>query len=273
MNDTPKPRDALELLTLALDDCRECTAGHGQSVFRSPTYVNREWKEYGYYCDWRQAHDDYDGKPRVVYTDTCADRPITGGSSLPDEAEARAAAEAHRAAVVADSPELAAAVRERDGLSAMVEDLEVERAAADAQVSALVRDVARLVEERDVALARVRELEAAAQPKHRDDSGPAPGWTVCDEAREKYIRDGGLTDKSGTWLAYDEEHGYAPPDESAIRSDERALTECDIAAWCFRAIEDGTDLEWVTEVIQRSDYPHTDAPASADVLDGKYPCT
>lgn len=48
-------------------DCRMCrddaaalgvattTAGHGQAVFRSATYVNREWKEYGYYCDWQAA--------------------------------------------------------------------------------------------------------------------------------------------------------------------------------------------------------------------------
>lgn len=57
--------------------------------------------------------------------------------------------------------------------------------------------------------------------KVRDESVPAPGWTICDEERGKYIRDGGLTDKSGTWLAYDEEHGYAP-DEARIRADERA---------------------------------------------------
>lgn len=39
------------------------TAGPHPCAFRSPTHVNREWREYGYYCDSLQAHE---GKPRVV---------------------------------------------------------------------------------------------------------------------------------------------------------------------------------------------------------------
>lgn len=257
------------------------------------------------------------------------------------EAEVMADAEAHRAAVVADSPELAAAREriaslegtpevaalraERDmyrstlveirdessdpkafgtamrallkskaipgevaALRARVAELEAERtevfdwcremmSLADNQMSELTYAAVlehfdqshppltqwppTLKNERDAALARVAELEAAnedlrrwvaqhederaavtralkdatdaagttsmhgqgaAQPKPRDESVPPPGWVESDRGPgHAYCPDMQAT-LAEAWRIYDVEHGYAPPDEAARNAEDMA---------------------------------------------------
>lgn len=118
----------------------------------------------------------------------------------------------------------------------------------------------------DGPLGRALVTEAAAQPKPRDESQPPPGW----ESYSFRDGDGVLCDsmylrrKPGNplpveaWRIYDAEHGYAPPDEAAIRADERRRTELDIAAELLRLSNDGgcswCGEQW-SEAVAKSDYP------------------
>lgn len=232
-----------------------------------------------------------------------------------------AALEVRHGRMVDAGVELGAALTEAlqrgDAALARVRELEVERALLRGVVAGHAKTIA--------------ELEAAAQPKPRDESQPPPGW-------ESYsFRDGDgvlcesmyLRRKPGNplpgeaWRIYDEERGYAPPDEAAIRADERPCqfcdaanvlsveslgmprdhvfvpgqgwaplgeldaiadaraderrrTERDIAAWVtseapadvdvrthWLALGEPFGANWVAAVVERSEYPRTDAPAPA----------
>lgn len=142
------------------------------------------------------------------------------------------------AAVVADSPELAQANERIAALEGQVDSALKTIIAANETADMLLQQRATLVIERDAALARVAELEAAidgpegwrarvhalvaaAQPKPRDESVPPPGWVwLLDkfpgDTSGKVVREEGgrVRSLAEAWKLYNAEHGCAPDDDA-----------------------------------------------------------